>query len=64
MGRVALEAHTTMPQPLWVEQTLEMVDPKTLAPQLRLQTVVVVAVVVEMVIPKIMLLEPQVLPVL
>jgi hypothetical protein len=64
MVLVAPEVHTTTQQPLWVEQTLEMVDPKTLAPQLRLQTAVVAVAVAEMALPKIMPLELQVLPVL
>jgi hypothetical protein len=58
-----LEVHTTMQQRLWVEQTLEMVDPKMLAPQLQLQTVAVAVAVAEMAVPKITLLDRQVLPV-
>jgi hypothetical protein len=60
MAQVELAVHTTMQQPLWVEQTLGMVDLKMLAQQLRLQTVAAAVVEVEMVLPKLMPLELQV----
>jgi hypothetical protein len=60
MVLVELAVHTTMQQPLWVEQMLGMVDLKMLAPQLRLQTVAAAVEVVEMVLPKLMPLELQV----
>jgi hypothetical protein len=64
MVLVAQVVHITMQQPLWAEQTLEMVGPKMEAQQRHLQIAVVAVVAVEMEIPKITLSDLQVLPVL